>query len=434
MLSFSFDLQKLKSTEIANRRAHNLRDGDTHSQLDKRLWFSKNGRKTIVEWDSDRLELAKKLSKRKDAVHVFSVVLQVGNQADWRFEDGQQKAGNDLPASFENMELAAKKWAVDTFGLENIVSIEAHFDESSPHFHILATPIKNGKLQAKHWFQKGLIDLREMRKNACLAFNEAGVECGYTPSRTGGKPHDSSKATGGGQSRQLADQHEKTKRIEAELKEALRIEGEQDDQLQSQAKLIQKQHTHSRWLESELNESKKQVGLVTKELISSRNEVNSLKIEINSLNSQLITLHNEIEKSKNIDIVDKTVDFKGLEIDDITMDWLLRTFAKDDPSCVNFEGCEESHINKRFEDWDNAILILGSAELKAKSFFENECLPVLVSYYSGDEPATLAKIEAALAQNRNTPPQHQQKTILNGSESTRTAISKSAAWNSPSNG
>ncbi|WP_223954405.1 plasmid recombination protein, partial [Aeromonas caviae] len=29
--------------------------------------------------------------------------------------------------------------------------IDLHTDESSPHFHVVVTPIKDGKLQAKAW-------------------------------------------------------------------------------------------------------------------------------------------------------------------------------------------------------------------------------------------------------------------------------------------
>lgn len=445
MLSFSFDLQKLKSTELANRKSHNLREGKegSYSQLDPRLWFSKEGRKTIVGWDSSRLELAKKLSKRKDAVHAFSIFLQVGNQDDWRFENGQQKTLDERPAPFELMEKAAKKWAEATFGKENIVSIEAHYDESSPHFHIIATPIHNNKLQAKHWFQKGLIDLREMRKNACSAFNEIGVACGYTVSRAGGRPHDSNKATGSGQSTQLADLIEENERHKKELQEALAVEAEQDDQLQAQARLIQKQHTHSRWVESELEKSKTQTSLITKKL-------NNAEAKIIELENKVVLLQNENEELKaaatnsdelenkvillqneNTELKDtvtklnqkssKPIAYKGETITDDEMRCLFSILQKGHPSDGNCHGDYEESVIK----WDNAIKTLSNLTQECKAELNETYMWKIRGAFddiftSGDSQVAIAKaLDSQPMQLQQA--KQQQKTRTEGTESTQEA-------------
>jgi len=46
---------------------------------------------------------------------------------------------------------ACDKWAMDLFGAENLLHVAHHFDESTPHTHILCVPLKDKKLNANHF-------------------------------------------------------------------------------------------------------------------------------------------------------------------------------------------------------------------------------------------------------------------------------------------
>ena len=128
----------------------------------------------------------------------IEVVLQVGNQSDWRefptaeHPQGQPKAGS--AANLNNLMRGAKEAAVRTFGAENIVSIVLHTDESTPHVHVVFTPIVEGKLQSKAWIG-GIPAMVELRKNL-HAIMEKHLPCTYTPGGPGGEPHDATKAAG----------------------------------------------------------------------------------------------------------------------------------------------------------------------------------------------------------------------------------------------
>ena len=84
MLKFTFAVQKMKAGDMGRAKGHNCRTHPTKSQLPKRAWFTKAGHHTITEWDDEKVIAAKQLSKRKDAVVGIDIVIQVGNQLDWR--------------------------------------------------------------------------------------------------------------------------------------------------------------------------------------------------------------------------------------------------------------------------------------------------------------------------------------------------------------
>lgn len=60
-------------------------------------------------------------------------------------------ASPDFSGNWKEYLQACDKWAQGIFGKENLMHINHHFDESTPHTHILFTPIKDGKLNAKHF-------------------------------------------------------------------------------------------------------------------------------------------------------------------------------------------------------------------------------------------------------------------------------------------
>lgn len=42
-------------------------------------------------------------------------------------------------------------WLKSTFGEGNIVAVDMHMDEKTPHLHAVIIPMKDGKLNARHF-------------------------------------------------------------------------------------------------------------------------------------------------------------------------------------------------------------------------------------------------------------------------------------------
>lgn len=192
---------KFNAGSLGRARGHNCRTHPTASQLaDRSAWFSKNSHVTVVPWNEDRAALARSLSKRKDAVLAVAFTLQLGNQLDWREEPTPEcpegKPRKPAPANLNKLCKAAKLWAEKEFGEENIVSIELHLDESTPHVHVLATPIHQGKLQAKHWLN-GPSMVGAMRRRVHAVLNKL-IPCEYgdPANDNAGNPYDPGKRAG----------------------------------------------------------------------------------------------------------------------------------------------------------------------------------------------------------------------------------------------
>lgn len=154
--------------------------------------------------------------KRKDAVVAVSFVVQVGNQGDWRdlpsedFPEGKPRPWDEIKGSVEALTKAAKEWAINEFGEENVVGIDLHLDESSPHVHVVVTPVKvcpvksKGveisptpvpQLLAKEWLD-GASRCAALRKRAWQVTN-GHIPCTYVPGgKAGGAPHDPDQAAG----------------------------------------------------------------------------------------------------------------------------------------------------------------------------------------------------------------------------------------------
>lgn len=198
MLKFTFAVKKMKAGDLGRAEGHNCRTHKTESQLPKRAWFTKAGHHTIVPWDEEKAAGARSMSKRKDAVVGINIVIQVGNQLDWRdpptdeCPEGKPKAKK--PADLNALAKAGKAWLEAEFGAENVVSIEVHTDESTPHLQAVVIPNKDGKLNAKHWMD-GPARLAQLRERAYKAVNRL-VPCEYDKGAPGGKPHDPGKAAG----------------------------------------------------------------------------------------------------------------------------------------------------------------------------------------------------------------------------------------------
>lgn len=194
---FVFAVRKIGKADLARARGHNCRTHTTASQLPKEAWFSKAGHHTFVRWQEAQAERARGLAKRKDAVVGIEMVIQVGNQTDWR-EPPTKAHPHGEPKEWlyqeKDMARAVYSWACVEFGKQNIVSLELHTDESTPHFQLVVTPERDGKLQAKHWLD-GAASVAALRKRCHEAVRQA-CECDYERGAPGGEPHDPSQAAG----------------------------------------------------------------------------------------------------------------------------------------------------------------------------------------------------------------------------------------------
>lgn len=196
--TFGLSFKKFTAADIGRTKGHNLRLHPTASQLQRpEAWFTEKSHYTIVDWDDSKIEKAKNLAKRKDAVQAIGVSVQLGSQIDWRkppseqFPEGEPIFRQD---DLNNLSLGARAIADEIFGKDNVVSVELHTDESTPHVQFVATPIYDGKLQAKHWLN-GAASCAALRRKACEIMNRF-VECNYVPGNPGGEPHDPGKSAG----------------------------------------------------------------------------------------------------------------------------------------------------------------------------------------------------------------------------------------------
>lgn len=197
-MKFSLAIEKKNATSIGRTEGHNARQHATNSQLPQAAWLTKQGLHTLKKWDRAVLEQAEGLSRRKDAVLAIELVVQVGDQTQWRelpdeaCPQGKPKRGNTARM---NALMAGVREAISKeIGWDLVISADLHTDESSPHVHVVFAPISNGKLQAKNWVG-GAVKCAQLRERI-HAHVTKHLACEYTKGAPGGEPHDAEKAAG----------------------------------------------------------------------------------------------------------------------------------------------------------------------------------------------------------------------------------------------
>lgn len=226
MLTFAFSAAKMKKGDLSIAKGHNLRTHDTESQLPKSTWLAKEAHYTMTRWNDEQAEKARHMAKRKDAVVGIEMTFQVGSQVDWREEPTKEHPhgkAKKYPANLKAMGQQIGKFLAAEFGAENVVSLELHMDESSPHFHAVVTPIKDGKLNAKHWMD-GPARLSKLYERA-HSYVVRAVPCEYVKGRAGGLKHDPSKRAGAAEPPGMIDKLMKLKPLmdeNAQLKARVR--------------------------------------------------------------------------------------------------------------------------------------------------------------------------------------------------------------------
>ena len=276
-MKFSLAIDKMKAADVGRAAGHNCRLHQTESQLPQGSWFTDKGRHEVVAWRPDVIAKAKGLSKRKDAVVAISIVLQVGNQSDWREKEtpdcpeGRPKGGKnnkDAITMMGSLCKAAREWAIKEFGEENVVGVDLHTDESSPHVHIVVTPVHDGKLQAKNWLD-GAARCAKLRKRAHQEVLKY-IECEYVPGQAGGAPHDPQQAAGG--VARIAKRDKALNEREANLNEREEALFEREAEIAEREVALYQREQNLKKRESDLEKLADQVAASTPEALKNRNK------------------------------------------------------------------------------------------------------------------------------------------------------------------
>lgn len=197
-MKFKLDIEKKNKGNIGQCEGHNERHHATASQLPKEAWITPEGCHVMVPFNKDLLKKAKDLSVRKDSVFAIELLVQVGNQTDWRdMPDEQNPCGKKLPGASAKLNAimrGVREAAEAEFGKDRIVSMAMHTDESTPHVHILFVPIVDGKLNQKNWVN-GAGACASLRERIYSHVNKH-IPCEYEKGVPKGAPHDPSKAAG----------------------------------------------------------------------------------------------------------------------------------------------------------------------------------------------------------------------------------------------
>lgn len=144
-------LQKMKNEDLSKIGEHCRRtspDGKysncnvdperTHLNIRRSNYSAEEKFKTLIDRRISEREVQKK-KVRRDAVKLISVVVETSPEHMNSMEREEQIRYFD----------EAYNWCKKRFGKENVLEMNCHFDETTPHAHIAVVPIINGKLCAK---------------------------------------------------------------------------------------------------------------------------------------------------------------------------------------------------------------------------------------------------------------------------------------------
>lgn len=125
----------------------------------------------------DRIEkgYTGKTAIRKDAVKFLSLILSGTHEQTIKIHKS--------PELFSAYISANKKFLEDEYGKENIVKLELHRDEKTPHFHVIVVPLtKDGSLSAKK-VVGDRNDLKAFQDRYAAAMKPFGLERGEEESK-----------------------------------------------------------------------------------------------------------------------------------------------------------------------------------------------------------------------------------------------------------
>lgn len=170
-------MQKFKSGSLGGLQVHNERSKESRTNPD--IDYTKTELNfDLVQRDGTYLQEARKnvgelkLDKavRKDAVLACSFVIT----SDQEYFRGQ--AQETTKAFFVD----SVKFFQDRYGEKNVFAATVHLDESTPHMHLLMTPIRDGRLSAKAIFNRA--ELQNLQTDFA---REVGAKYGLERGREG---------------------------------------------------------------------------------------------------------------------------------------------------------------------------------------------------------------------------------------------------------
>ena len=107
---------------------------------------------------------------RKNAVHAVELVMT---------------ASPEFAGDWDRYLKACDGWAARLFGQENVLHVAHHLDESTPHTQVLVMPMKDGKLNAKHFIGGSRDRLIELQNDFYKQVGmSAGLERGQSRAET----------------------------------------------------------------------------------------------------------------------------------------------------------------------------------------------------------------------------------------------------------
>ena len=183
------NLKKMQNKDLAKISEHNRRESPdgtysnpnidperTHLNI-RRSDHPEKELKTLIDQRISEREVQQK-KVRKDAVKMISVLVSASPEYINSLDRQEQIRYFD----------ECFKFCQRRFGKQNVIEMNVHFDETTPHAHVSVVPILNGKLCAKKIMtMKALYDIQE-------AFPKAMRERGFDVERgTGGDPKERRK-------------------------------------------------------------------------------------------------------------------------------------------------------------------------------------------------------------------------------------------------
>ena len=155
-------MAKLKSGgAVSGMSKHNFRDIDTPNADPEKLLENDHRACTSVAETMAKYNSLLPEKVRKNAIHAIDYLITTSPEA--------SKKDNKI-AIEEGI-----KWVTEKHGAENVLLSSVHHDETTPHVHILVMPLKDGKLNAKHFVGGHRDRLKEMQTEFFSQVQSAGA-------------------------------------------------------------------------------------------------------------------------------------------------------------------------------------------------------------------------------------------------------------------
>lgn len=141
-------MRKVKADDKSGMDAHNRRIGEQQPNVDPSMTrLNHSSSSSIVDAINKRLPA----KMRKDAVQSLEFIISASPEFFERLAQGRPRSGDWLRGNPEFMDWVntSAKWMKHEFGVENVVDVTLHLDETTPHLHVVVVPIVNGRLCAK---------------------------------------------------------------------------------------------------------------------------------------------------------------------------------------------------------------------------------------------------------------------------------------------